>query len=120
MKRVEFSEDGTLLLGVTEMRMGHLGTVVVFPVELDPTATQASEPLYTMTMREAKATMAAWSYLNKFVIVGHDDGKVSQYDGKVVPFGPGIYLEGYAKHLIRPVNFYKTSKPTSQISQSPT
>ncbi|KAI5811649.1 WD40-repeat-containing domain protein [Peziza echinospora] len=82
VKRVEFSEDGTLLLAVTEMRMGHLGTVVVFPINPDPEATQASEPLYTITMREKKASVAAWSYLNKYVITGHEDGSVKQYDGK--------------------------------------
>lgn len=82
VKRVEFSEDGTLLLAVTEMRMGYLGTVVVFPVNCDPEATQAESPLFTITMRESKATVAAWSYLNKYIITGHENGSVSQYDGK--------------------------------------
>jgi len=82
VKRVEFSEDGTLLLGVTEQRMGHLGTVVVFPININLEATQANEPLFTITMRESKATVAAWSYLNKYIITGHEDGTVGQYDGK--------------------------------------
>ena len=63
--------------------MGHLGTVVVFPVNCDPEATQANEPLYTITMRESKATVAGWSYLNKYIITSHEDGTVGQYDGKV-------------------------------------
>jgi len=82
VKRVEFSDDGTLLLAVTEMRMGHLGTVVVFPITVDVDAEQAESPIFTITFRESKATVAAWSYLNKFIITGHDDGTVSQYDGK--------------------------------------
>jgi len=82
VKRVEFSDDGTLLLAVTEMRMGHLGTVVVFPIKVDVDAEQADSPAFTITFRESKATVAAWSYLNKFIITGHDDGTVSQYDGK--------------------------------------
>lgn len=82
VKRVEFSEDGTLLLAVTEQRMGHLGTVVVYPVNCDPDATQAESPIFTITMRESKATVAAWSYLNKYIITGHEDGTVGQYDGK--------------------------------------
>ncbi|KAL7273020.1 translation initiation factor eIF3 subunit [Rhizina undulata] len=82
VKRVEFSEDGTMLLAVTEMRMGFLGTVAVFPIVVNVEATQATEPLFTITMRESKATVAAWSYLNKYIITGHEDGTVSQYDGK--------------------------------------
>jgi translation initiation factor 3 subunit I len=82
VKRVEFSDDGTLLLAVTEMRMGHLGTVVVFPIVMDLDEPQADGPLFTITFRESKATVAAWSYLNKFIITGHEDGSVSQYDGK--------------------------------------
>ena len=35
VKRVEFSEDGSMLLAVTEQRMGHVGTVVVFPINED-------------------------------------------------------------------------------------
>lgn len=87
VKRVEFSEDGTLLLAVTEQRMGHLGTVVVFPIIVDVDAVQADAPLFTITFRESKATVAAWSYLNKYIITGHEDGTVSQYDGKVL-IGP--------------------------------
>ncbi|KAH8147515.1 uncharacterized protein LAJ45_08342 [Morchella importuna] len=82
VKRVEFSEDGTLLLAVTEARMGFLGTLVVFPIIVDVEAQQADAPLFTITFRESKATVAAWSYLNKYIITGHEDGSVSQYDGK--------------------------------------
>jgi len=32
VKRVEFSQDGTKLLAVTEQRMGHSGSVVVYPI----------------------------------------------------------------------------------------
>ena len=35
VKRVEFSEDGTMLLAVTEQRMGYSGSVVVFPINED-------------------------------------------------------------------------------------
>lgn len=82
VKRVEFSEDDSLLLAVTEMRMGHLGTVVVFPITVDVDAAQADDPLFTITFRESKATVAAWGFLNKFIITGHEDGSVRQYDGK--------------------------------------
>ncbi|KAF3760845.1 WD40 repeat-like protein [Cryphonectria parasitica EP155] len=82
VKRVEFSEDGTKLLGVTEKRMGHLGTIVVLDVNCDPTAEQNPEKVLTIVCDESKATVAGWSYLSKYIIAGHEDGSVSQYDGK--------------------------------------
>lgn len=82
VKRVEFSEDGTKLLGVTEKRMGHLGTIVVLDVNIDPTAEQNPEKVLTIVCDESKATVAGWSYLSKYIIAGHEDGSVSQYDGK--------------------------------------
>ena len=83
VKRVEFSEDGTQLLAVTEKRMGYLGTIVVFNIKIDVDAEQSSEPAMTITCDESKATVAGWSYLSKYIIAGHEDGSVSQYDGKV-------------------------------------
>ena len=35
VKRVQFSEDGAMLLAVTEQRMGHAGGVVVYPINPD-------------------------------------------------------------------------------------
>ena len=83
VKRVEFSEDGKKLLGVTEKRMGHLATIVVFDIVVDVTAEQTTEPFLTITCEDAKATVAGWSFLSKYIISGHEDGTVSQYDGEV-------------------------------------
>jgi translation initiation factor 3 subunit I len=83
VKRVEFTEDGTQLLGVTEQRMGYLGTIVVFDIIVDVDAEQATEPSLKITCEESKATVAGWSYLSKYIIAGHEDGSVSQYDAKV-------------------------------------
>lgn len=83
VKRVEFSEDGTQLLAVTEKRMGYLGTIVVFDIKLDVDAEQTDERSLTITCEESKATVAGWSYLSKYIIAGHEDGTVSQYDAKV-------------------------------------
>ncbi|KAI5922655.1 eukaryotic translation initiation factor 3 subunit I [Camillea tinctor] len=82
VKRVEFSEDGRQLLGVTEKRMGHLGTIVVLNITPDVDAEQSDEREMTIVCGESKATVAGWSYLNKYIIAGHEDGSVSQYDGK--------------------------------------
>lgn len=84
VKRVEFNEDGSQLLAVTEMRMGFLGTIVVLPIKLDVEAEQSDERVMTITCEESKATVAGWSYMSKYIIAGHEDGSVSQYDGKVL------------------------------------
>jgi translation initiation factor 3 subunit I len=31
----------------------------------------------------SKAMVAAWGYLNKYIITGHENGEISQYDWKV-------------------------------------
>jgi len=82
VKRVEFNEDGTKLLGVTEKRMGHLGTIVVIDIKVDVEAEQEDEKSMTIVCDESKATVAGWSYLSKYIIAGHEDGSVSQYDAK--------------------------------------
>lgn len=83
MKRVEFNEDGSQLLAVTEQRMGFLGTIVIFDIKLDTEATQSDERSLTISCDESKATVAGWSNMSQYIIAGHDDGSVSQYDGKV-------------------------------------
>ncbi|MCJ1356371.1 MAG: translation initiation factor eIF3 subunit [Icmadophila ericetorum] len=82
VKRVEFNEDGTQLLAVTEKRMGFLGTIVVFNVKCDVDAEQDDEPFMTITCDDSKPTFAGFSFLSKYIIAGHENGSVSQYDGK--------------------------------------
>jgi translation initiation factor 3 subunit I len=100
VKRVAFNPDGTRLLAVTEKRMGFLGTIAVLDISYGDgqgggLENQADEPSLRITCTESKATVAGWSYLGKYIIAGHEDGSVSQYDGKV-----GIFcswnLENYA------------------------
>lgn len=82
IKRVEFSPDGTQLLGVTEKRAGHLSTIVVYEINPDVEATQSDEQLLRIVCDESKATVAGFSYLAKYIISGHEDGSVTQWDGK--------------------------------------
>ncbi|KAH7407828.1 eukaryotic translation initiation factor 3 subunit I [Cadophora sp. MPI-SDFR-AT-0126] len=82
VKRVEFNEDGSQLLAVTEKRMGFLGTIVVLNIKVDVEAEQSDEKAMVITCEESKATVAGWSYLSKYIIAGHEDGSVSQYDAK--------------------------------------
>ncbi|CAK3744081.1 Eukaryotic translation initiation factor 3 subunit I [Lecanosticta acicola] len=83
IKRVEFSEDGTQLLGVTEKRAGQLSTVVVYDINPDPDAEQRDEQVLRIVVDDIpKVTVAGFSYLSKYIITGHEDGSVSQYDAK--------------------------------------
>lgn len=79
---MEFSEDGSQLLAVTEKRMGFLGTIVVMDIALDVNAEQSDEKTLTITCEDSKATVAGWSFLSKYIIAGHEDGTISQYDAK--------------------------------------
>ena len=82
VKRVEFNEDGTKLLAVTEKRMGFLGTIVVLDVKVDVDAEQSDER-YEIQCEESKATVAAWTYLSKYIVSGHEDGTIRLWDPKV-------------------------------------
>ncbi|KAJ6031147.1 eukaryotic translation initiation factor 3 subunit I [Penicillium herquei] len=87
VKRVAFSPDGSQLLAVTEKRMGFLGTIAVLDIaygdgEGNNLDSQADEPSLRITCTESKATVAGWSFLGKYIIAGHEDGTVSQYDPK--------------------------------------
>lgn len=82
IKRVEFSADGSLLLGVTEKRSGHLGTIVVYEINPDIEAQQSDEHVLRIVCEDSKATVAGFSYLAHYIIAGHEDGSVSQYDAK--------------------------------------
>ncbi|KAF2260924.1 eukaryotic translation initiation factor-like protein 3 subunit [Lojkania enalia] len=82
IKRVEFSPDGRQLLGVTEKRSGHLSTIVVYEINPDPETEQTNEQSLRIVCDESKATVAGFSYLAKWIIAGHEDGTISQFDAK--------------------------------------
>ncbi|OLL24400.1 Eukaryotic translation initiation factor 3 subunit I [Neolecta irregularis DAH-3] len=82
IKRVEFRPDDSMLLGITEQRMGYPGSVIILPIVNDLKAIQASEPLIEMNTVDSKATVAGWSYDDDFIITGHEDGSVSKWDWK--------------------------------------
>ena len=83
IKRVEFSPDGTQLLGVTEKRQNVLSSIVVFDIILDVNAQQTNERSLRIICDESKATVAGFGCHGEYIIAGHEDGSVSQYDAKV-------------------------------------
>lgn len=48
VKRVEFSEDGSMVLCVTEERMGYSGTVTVYPINSDINGTRKFRTFQTI------------------------------------------------------------------------
>lgn len=81
--------------------MGFLGTIAVLDIAYGDGAggdleAQADEPGLTITCTESKATVASWSYLGRFIIAGHEDGSVSQYDSKVTWISGFIVENGTA------------------------
>ncbi|KAF1811860.1 eukaryotic translation initiation factor-like protein 3 subunit [Eremomyces bilateralis CBS 781.70] len=93
IKRVEFSPDGTQLLGVTEKRVGHVSSIVVYDIKQDVEAEQSSEHALRIVVDESKATVAGFSYGAKYIIAGHEDGSVSQFDAKT-----GELLDTFQAH----------------------
>ncbi|CAI2176006.1 13449_t:CDS:2 [Funneliformis geosporum] len=82
VKRVAFSEDDSMALFVTEQRMGFPGTVAIYSIENDVDAKQSDEPITTIIPEGSKAMVSDWGYLNKYIITGHENGAISQYDWK--------------------------------------
>jgi translation initiation factor 3 subunit I len=54
----------------------------VYPIDPNPDAQQSDEQLLRIVADESKATVAGFSYLAKYIISGHEDGSVTQWDGK--------------------------------------
>ena len=74
--------------------MGYLGTIVTIDIRYGADLKdQVDEPGLRITCSESKATVAGWSYLGKYIIAGHEDGGVSQYDPKVCSLLPSHFTE---------------------------
>ena len=46
---------------------------------------ETKDPIAEIPTQESKATVAGWSFLDKYIIMGHENGMVSQWDWKVFP-----------------------------------
>ena len=110
IKRVEFSPDGKFLLGVTEKRMGHLGSIVVYRVEsLESGLPQPEEREFTITSQDAKATVAAFGPYGHYIIAAHEDGSISQWDGtsgEELYAVPGVHQEAITDLQFSPDRSY--------------
>merc|ERR1712093_71314 len=68
IKRVQFSEDDTRVLAVTEQRMGFMGTIRIFDISSENEGkSQADEPSLIIDCGRSKATVAGWTALDKYM-----------------------------------------------------
>jgi translation initiation factor 3 subunit I len=88
IRRVEFSPDGRFLLGVTEKRQNIHSRIVVYEIEPDVTVEQSSEHVVEIVCYDSRATVAGFSALGKYIISGHEDGTVVQWDALVGRVSP--------------------------------
>lgn len=71
--------------------MGFLGTIAILDINYGENLNeQAAEPSLVITCEDSKATVAQWSFLAKYILAGHEDGSVSQYDPKVRASSPKL------------------------------
>jgi len=75
--------------------MGYAGSVMVFSIDENAAqrisltvsrwlTSETNEPDLTIPTQESKATVAGWSFLDRYIITGHENGAVSQWDAKVL------------------------------------
>lgn len=62
------------------MKMVHVHSNL--STEVDAT-TEVDNPISEIPTQESKATVAGWSFLDKFIIMGHENGMISQWNWKV-------------------------------------
>ncbi|KZO96525.1 WD40 repeat-like protein [Calocera viscosa TUFC12733] len=82
VKRVAFSEDGELLVCVTEQRAIAQGAIRIFRVNREDGKDQDEEPITLFHPLGSKATLAAFGWDNKHIITGHESGKIAIFDTK--------------------------------------
>ncbi|SCV05072.1 LANO_0G17854g1_1 [Lachancea nothofagi CBS 11611] len=99
VRRVEFSPSGDKFLAVLDGVMGYPGSVTVYELPRDAQTHQLSqepseEPLFNIMTQEGFdiAAVAAWSFLDQYIAVGHKDGRVSKYDGATGEFIDALEL----------------------------
>ncbi|OLY85338.1 Eukaryotic translation initiation factor 3 subunit I [Smittium mucronatum] len=81
VKRVEFSPDNQYMLFVTEKRMGFQDMIYIFKIDHN-SEKQSDAPVKVIIPGTSKVTVAAWSFFNKYIVAGHEDGSVTLYDWK--------------------------------------
>ncbi len=82
--RLEISQKNDKIAIICDEVMGLKGTITVYPFTPKAGAEQSDKPFVVITNTEEspKATVIGWSYGDKYLITGHDNGMISKYDSK--------------------------------------
>lgn len=60
--------------------MGSPGSIEIFNINPSPDAKQQREPALKWSPEGSKSVAVAWSYLDKNIVSGHEDGAVALFD----------------------------------------
>lgn len=85
VKRVEFSHDFKKFFLITDHAMGQKGTVHIFNFNFENPFKQDDEPILKIINEfdnTEKITIATWSYGSKYILAGHDNGKISKINSE--------------------------------------
>ncbi|AOA61275.1 Translation initiation factor 3 subunit i [Komagataella phaffii CBS 7435] len=101
VRGVEFNKDASKVLVLTAEVMGHPGTISIYPVDFTKEE-QSTEPLLVIKRQPELGvfTVAGWSYGDKYIIAGHNDGSISKIDAETGEFlETAKYHEGIVTDL---------------------
>lgn len=62
--------------------MGFESTLQIFRIDPEAGTSQSKQPEKIITPPGSKAAVVAWSYLDKYLVTGHESGKVALFDPK--------------------------------------
>ncbi|KAG0308938.1 translation initiation factor eIF3 subunit [Dissophora globulifera] len=110
---VKFSEDNKRVLLVTEPRMGYPATLQIFHVENGLTESVSSEPLAVFHPEGSKITVAAWGPLDKYIVVGRENGSVALMDPET-----GKYISTNTVHELTLTDLQMSADRTYFITAS--
>ena len=76
-----FSYSGNLIFYTTDKAMGHDCKVQIFDIR-DSSQIENNEPMMSIPITKAKVSAAIWGPLDEYIVTGHENGDLCQWDVK--------------------------------------
>ncbi|CAG2206532.1 eukaryotic translation initiation factor 3 subunit I-like [Mytilus edulis] len=76
VRACNFSFSGRYIMFTTDKTMGHPCEIYIYDV------TDTSSPVMVIPMPDKKITSAMWGPYEEYILTGHEDGEICQYDFK--------------------------------------
>lgn len=80
IKRVQWSNDDSKILAVTEERMGYKGALRIIEINKQQPTQQAAEPKHFFEPEGSKTTVAAFTATTNEIVTAHESGKVAKFN----------------------------------------